>query len=216
MRPDDGRQLGFWGNDAAADTRAARALARVQGLLGPGAALTAVLQGGRDYTEQVLLVPWGEPRVPMRPGAPAGSTGKGPSRLGPGRYFKGPSLARSSFPVRTGQTRAGQRRNTTVARASPWPGAGGRPPATIAGAGDGRVGRPGKCREPVGRPVPVPPGSRSGAVSRWPLAPGPALGRSKNAGGTREDDGGHVFRCARSKVPPTSWPARGGDGGWRR
>ena len=35
VRPDDGRQLGFWGHDAAAGTRAARALARVQGLLGP-------------------------------------------------------------------------------------------------------------------------------------------------------------------------------------
>ena len=35
VRPDDGRQLGFWGNDAGAASRAARALARVQGLLGP-------------------------------------------------------------------------------------------------------------------------------------------------------------------------------------
>jgi protein ImuB len=70
VRSDDGRQLGFWGNDAGAASRAARALARVQGLLGPEAALTAVLQGGRDYTEQVLLVPWGEPRVPLRPGSP--------------------------------------------------------------------------------------------------------------------------------------------------
>jgi protein ImuB len=70
VHPDDGRQLGFWGKDAGAASRAARALARVQGLLGPEAALTAVLQGGRDYTEQVLLVPWGEPRVPLRPGSP--------------------------------------------------------------------------------------------------------------------------------------------------
>lgn len=70
VRPDDGRQLGFWGGDTAAEARAARALARVQGLLGPEAALTAVLQGGRDYAEQVLLVPWGEPREPARPAGP--------------------------------------------------------------------------------------------------------------------------------------------------
>jgi protein ImuB len=63
VRPDVGRQLGFWGHDAAAGARAARALARVQGLLGPEGALTGVLQGGRDYTEQVLFVPWGEPRA---------------------------------------------------------------------------------------------------------------------------------------------------------
>jgi protein ImuB len=67
VRPDDGRQLGFWGGDAGAAARAARALARVQGLLGPEAAVTAVLQGGRDYSEQVVLVPWGEPRTPLRP-----------------------------------------------------------------------------------------------------------------------------------------------------
>ncbi len=67
VRPDDGRQLGFWGSDAGAAARAARALARVQGLLGPEAAVTAVLQGGRDYSEQVVLVPWGEPRTPLRP-----------------------------------------------------------------------------------------------------------------------------------------------------
>jgi protein ImuB len=67
VRPDDGRQLGFWGNDAGAAARAARALGRVQGLLGPEAAVTAVLQGGRDYSEQVVLVPWGEPRTALRP-----------------------------------------------------------------------------------------------------------------------------------------------------
>ena len=71
VHADDGRQLGFWGNDAGTAARAARALARVQGLLGPEAAVTAVLQGGRDYSEQVFLVPWGEPRVALRPGAAA-------------------------------------------------------------------------------------------------------------------------------------------------
>src|SRR5205807_9732699 len=45
--PDEGRQLGFWGGDRAADERAARALARVQALLGPEAVATAVLTGGR-------------------------------------------------------------------------------------------------------------------------------------------------------------------------
>lgn len=70
VRPDSGRQLGFWGGDAGAADRAARALARVQGLLGPEAAVTAVLQGGRDYNEQVLFVPWGEPREPARPPGP--------------------------------------------------------------------------------------------------------------------------------------------------
>jgi protein ImuB len=62
VRPDDGRQLRFWGGEAAADSRAARALARVQGMLGPEAVLTAVPAGGRAPAEQVRLVPWGDDR----------------------------------------------------------------------------------------------------------------------------------------------------------
>lgn len=42
----------------------ARALNRVQGLLGPDQVFTPVLRGGRTPGERVRLVPWGEPRVP--------------------------------------------------------------------------------------------------------------------------------------------------------
>lgn len=65
--PADGRQLGFWGGDQAARDRADRALARVQGMLGYEAVVTAVVQGGRTPAEQVRWVPWGEPREPQRP-----------------------------------------------------------------------------------------------------------------------------------------------------
>jgi protein ImuB len=67
---DDGRQLGFWGGASAADERAERGLARLQGLLGPEAVCTAVVGGGRDPGSQVRLVPWGDPREPARPGTP--------------------------------------------------------------------------------------------------------------------------------------------------
>jgi protein ImuB len=70
VKPDHGRQLGFWGAGAAADDRAARAMARIQGLLGPEAVVTAVIGGGRDPAGQVRLVPWGDPRQPARPGGP--------------------------------------------------------------------------------------------------------------------------------------------------
>lgn len=60
VRPDRGRQLGFWGGLADVDERAARALARVQGLLGPEAVVIASLAGGRGFAEQVRLVPWGD------------------------------------------------------------------------------------------------------------------------------------------------------------
>ncbi|MGH9065343.1 MAG: DNA polymerase Y family protein, partial [Acidimicrobiales bacterium] len=65
VRPDLGRQPGFWGGVGDHDARAARAFARVQGLLGPDAVATAVLAGGRGPGEQVRLVPWGEPLDPL-------------------------------------------------------------------------------------------------------------------------------------------------------
>jgi protein ImuB len=84
VRSDDGRQLGFWGGDRAAADRVARALARVQGMLGPEAVVVAVPAGGRSPAEQVRLVPWGE--------APAGGGNRGGSRGGgPGGGNRGGS-----------------------------------------------------------------------------------------------------------------------------
>jgi len=52
-----GRQLGFWGGETASAERAARALARVDGLLGAGAATVPERRGGRSPAEAVALVP---------------------------------------------------------------------------------------------------------------------------------------------------------------
>lgn len=54
---DRGRQLGFWGGEAAADARITRAAARLQGLLGAEAVLVPELRGGRGPGEQVRLIP---------------------------------------------------------------------------------------------------------------------------------------------------------------
>ncbi len=67
-----GRQLGFWGGDQVASDRADRALARVQGMLGPDSVVTAVPQGGRTPVERLRWVPWGEPREPAPIGRVAG------------------------------------------------------------------------------------------------------------------------------------------------
>ena len=64
--PADGRQLGFWGGDQAAADRAARALARVQGMVGHDAVVTPVVQGGRTPAERVRWVPWGDVLEPAR------------------------------------------------------------------------------------------------------------------------------------------------------
>jgi len=55
------RQAGFWGDSADADARAARAVAGVQGLLGPEAVVRGRLQGGRSPAQRARLVPWTGP-----------------------------------------------------------------------------------------------------------------------------------------------------------
>ena len=75
VAPAAGRQLGIWGGDAAATERAERVLARVQGMLGHPAVVTAVPQGGRTPAERVRWVPWGDPREPARPLAAVPSPG---------------------------------------------------------------------------------------------------------------------------------------------
>ncbi len=84
--PARGRQLGFWGGDAAAVDRAAHVFARVQGLLGPEHVVTPVAQGGRTPVERVRWVPWGEPREPgprrpLQPAWPGAVPGPSPARV---------------------------------------------------------------------------------------------------------------------------------------
>jgi len=70
VTPATGRQLGFWGGDAAAGERAARTLVRVQAMLGPDAVVRTVVGGGRTPDERVRWVPWGERDVADEDPAP--------------------------------------------------------------------------------------------------------------------------------------------------
>ena len=54
---DTGRQLGFWGGQTHAAERAERALARVQGMLGPSSVTIPERRGARGPVEQVEKVP---------------------------------------------------------------------------------------------------------------------------------------------------------------
>lgn len=68
--PAVGRQEGFWGGTVDADARAARALARVQAMVGPGAVTVPEHRGGRGPAERVVRVPFsGVDRVPRAPDA---------------------------------------------------------------------------------------------------------------------------------------------------
>jgi protein ImuB len=64
--PTGTHQQALWGGSGATDERAARALARVQTLLGHGSVLTPVLDGGRDPGQRTRLVPWGDEPTPLR------------------------------------------------------------------------------------------------------------------------------------------------------
>jgi protein ImuB len=61
-----GHQLALWGETVVSD-RVARAALRVQAILGHEAVLRPVLGGGRDVSEQVNNVPFGEKRQPRLP-----------------------------------------------------------------------------------------------------------------------------------------------------
>lgn len=67
--PAVGRQEGFWGGVTDADARAARALTRVQGVVGPTAVTVPEHRGGRGPAEQVVRVPFvGVDRAVPSPG----------------------------------------------------------------------------------------------------------------------------------------------------
>ncbi|MGN9775618.1 DNA polymerase Y family protein [Micromonospora sp. H33] len=103
-------QPGLWGEAGEERERAHRALSRVQGILGPEAVVTAVLGGGRSPADQVRLVPWGDERLPARPGPP-------PLPPRPDPLPDGPDAARSSGTVR--RSRPGR---STRTGEPPWPG----------------------------------------------------------------------------------------------
>ncbi len=95
-------------------------MARIQGMLGPDAVVTAVVGGGRDPAGQVRLVPWGDPREPGRPGLPGAAEWVGAA--GPARP-QTPVAARRP-PRRTMGAAAGE--------VPPWPGQLPRPaPAVV-------------------------------------------------------------------------------------
>ncbi|MET8307652.1 MULTISPECIES: DNA polymerase Y family protein [unclassified Micromonospora] len=114
-----GLQSGLWGETGEERERAHRALSRVQGILGPEAVVTAVLGGGRSPADQVRLVPWGDERVPTRPGPPApGSPAYPGGSASPGGLAvsgRSADLGGSGG----GAARAGAR---VAGGAPPWPG----------------------------------------------------------------------------------------------
>ncbi|MET8906995.1 DNA polymerase Y family protein [Micromonospora sp. NPDC004551] len=123
-----GLQPGLWGETGEERERAHRALSRVQGILGPEAVVTAVLGGGRSPADQVRLVPWGDERLPARPGPPPLPTVEpavpptGPTapagRTRAGAVARPESAGAVARPARNG----GAARSGGAIPVPPWPG----------------------------------------------------------------------------------------------
>ena len=73
VRAATGRQLGFWGGETAADERAGRAFARVQGLMHADAVQVPELHGGRCPGAEVRLVSLAGVDLVERPLRPVGT-----------------------------------------------------------------------------------------------------------------------------------------------
>jgi protein ImuB len=122
-----GRQLGFWGEETEASRRAARALARVQGLLGPEAVRRVSLRGGRTPADRVISVAEGE-----LPSAPDGSSSRSPRPNARGgtraRGRTGTRVSKAYVDSRTHED-PGSSRNRPALPDPPSPGPHDSPPA---------------------------------------------------------------------------------------
>ena len=123
VAPADGRQLGMWGARSEADERAAKALARVQGLLGAEAVTVPRLAGGRRPADTGRRVPLHAAEADAADDAEADA---GPARdpstaavnRGKGKKGKGRKSAKTA---KTAATRARKVTGGKPADA-PWPG----------------------------------------------------------------------------------------------
>jgi protein ImuB len=168
--PDRGRQLGFWGEETETTQRAARALARIQGLLGPEAVHTPHLRGGRDPADRVAFTLTPDP-------LPAPLSARGPEASAPQ-----PPGPHASPPPRSSPDAAGLSAPNAVA--TPVPGASGLPRRGWGSAQvpdvpglPRRTGPAGSLPLDPGRSGPVPLGGLPGAVP-WPgqvPSPAPAI-----------------------------------------
>ncbi|MBO4164210.1 DNA polymerase Y family protein [Micromonospora antibiotica] len=157
-----GLQPGLWGEVGEERDRAHRALSRVQGILGPEAVVTAVLGGGRSPADQTRLVPWGDERLPARPGPPPlpgvteaepGAAGRAAAQSGGVGRAQSGGVGRAV----TGGVGRAVTQSADAGRAVTGAGGAGRAVTAAGGAGRGGPRRPGPVPPWPGRlPPPAP------------------------------------------------------------
>ena len=118
VAPADGRQLGMWGARSEADERAAKALARLQGLLGAEAVTVPRLAGGRRPADTGRRVPLHAAEADAGPAQDPSTAdvNRGKNKKGKGR--------KSAKTTKTAVTRARTTKSGKAAESAdaPWPG----------------------------------------------------------------------------------------------
>src|SRR6266545_2787388 len=187
--PARGRQLGFWGEETESSRRAARALARIQGLLGPEAVRKVSLQGGRGPADQVVSVAEGElpAKTARPPAAPASQAGTQAPAIG---------SAASSPPGSAGQ----------------------RPRPAAAAAASSEAGTPIDGTSPPGRALEARPLEARPEVAPWPgriPEPSPAIIHpDPPPAEVRDDQGKQVAVNGRGLLSASPSRLRVSDGPW--
>ena len=118
VAPADGRQLGMWGARSEADERAAKALARLQGLLGAEAVTVPRLAGGRRPADTGRRVPLHAAEVDASPVQEHVTATVNGGKGKKGRERKSAKTTRTAA-TRARKVKAGK---ATEAADAPWPG----------------------------------------------------------------------------------------------
>ena len=127
VAPAEGRQLGMWGARSAADERAAKAMARVQGLLGAGAVTVPRLSGGRRPADTGRRAPLHDAEAEASPtqdpstaAVKKGKKGRTAKTAGTAARAQQASTARN--PETTRKAKAVKKAKAGQATDAPWPG----------------------------------------------------------------------------------------------
>ncbi|HWC42654.1 MAG TPA: DNA polymerase Y family protein [Actinomycetota bacterium] len=193
--PDRGRQLGFWGEETEITQRAARALARIQGLLGPEAVHTPRLRGGRDPAARVTATPTPDPAPPSPGGRVKGEGAEGNGRTRAGTTGAGRTRAGGAGAGRTGAGRTGAE--------GAGAGGAGAEGASKGSASDG--GASGSPRAISPSSISPPPDPRASAPPPWDSrASTPPQSGSRAAGPSDPDAAGGPVAGA-SGLPRRGW-----------
>ena len=124
VAPAEGRQLGMWGARSAADERAAKAMARVQGLLGAGAVTVPRLNDGRRPADTGRRAPLHAAEAEASPARDPSTAAvkKGRTAETSGTAARAQQASATRNPETTRKAKAVRKAKSSRGADAPWPG----------------------------------------------------------------------------------------------